>query len=53
MLRGSSRCVRGSDIAKKNKKDGTAEARGNNFIEEAFAEAAAVIAEALRKPSRT
>ena len=38
---------------KKYQKNGTAEARGSNFIEEAFAEAAAVIAEALRKPSRT
>ena len=48
MLRGSSRCVRGSDIAKNNK-----EMVPRKQLEEAFAEAAAVIAEALRKPSRT
>ena len=52
MLRGSSRCGRGSAIAKhikKIQKDVTAEARESNFLDEAFAEAAAVFAEAMRK----
>ena len=52
MLRGSSRCVRGSNVAKNSKKNGTAEARGSKFLEEGFAEAAAVFAEAMRKASR-
>ena len=55
MLRGSSRSVRGSDIAKnrtKIYKNGAAEARESKSLEEALAEAAAVFAEAMRKPSR-
>ena len=53
MLRGSSRCVRGSDIAKNNKEMVPRKLAEAILLEEAFAEAAAVIAEALRKPSRT
>ena len=45
MLRGSWRCCRGSDFAKKV----TAEAFGRNSLDEAFAEAAVVLAEAMRK----
>ena len=55
MPRGSSRCVRGSDIAKTSTQMASrklAEARGSKFLEEAFAEAAAVFAEAMRKASR-
>ena len=39
------RCCRGSDFAKKV----TAEAFGRNSLDEAFAEAAVVLAEAMRK----
>ena len=48
VLRGSWRCGRGSDFENFL----AAEARGSGFHTHAFAEAAAVIAEALRKPSR-